>query len=162
MKMSLNELRTIIKRIIREEQEDQYETKPVKNHGKDAKMNTHFAIHKATNAIATMWDYSDMYPEKPMPPNEPKDKTNKRAMTIYKNKMVDYKDDLEFYKDEVKEINDDFLTAADDYFYGDIKDTVGGNMKKFKKTDFVIVKKADLEKRGINLDDYLVFIGDKF
>jgi hypothetical protein len=152
MKMSLNELRTIIKRIIREEQEDQYETKPVKNHGKDVKMNTHFAIHKATNAIATMWDYSDMYPKKPMPPAN---KDNKRAMAIYKNKM-------EEYKYELRDVEENFKLDKDAYFYGDIEDTVGGNMDKFKKADFVIVNKATLEKRGINLDDYKVFIGDKY
>jgi hypothetical protein len=37
MKMTLNELRTIIKRIIKEEKEEKFETKPVRNHGADAK-----------------------------------------------------------------------------------------------------------------------------
>ena len=152
MKITLNELKIMIKTIIKEEQENKYETKPIKNHGEDAKKNTHYAIHKATNAVATMWDYSDRYPEKPIPP---KDKNNKRAMTIYKNKM-------EEYKYELKDAEGEFKLDKDAFFFDDLKDDVGGNMKKFNKADFIIVKKDDLEKRGINLDNYLQFIGDIF
>jgi cell fate regulator YaaT (PSP1 superfamily) len=85
----------------------------------------------------------------------PANKDNKRAMTIYKNKMEEYKYELKDAEDELK-------LDKDAYFFNDTEDTVGGNMDKFKKTDFVIVKKDDLAKRGINLDDYLVFIGDKY
>jgi len=120
--------------------------------GDQLKDETHFAIHKATNSIASNWDYSDKMPKKPV---LPKDKSNKRAVTIYNNKMAEY-------KEELKDINDEFKSAADDYFFYDLKDNVGGNMDNFKKSDFVIVTKDGLAKRGIDLNNYKKFIGQKY
>jgi hypothetical protein len=53
-------------------------------------------------------------------------------------------------------------SSKDDYFYIDIKDNVSGNLDKYVKSDFAIVERKNLEKRGIDLNDYLVFIGQKY
>lgn len=130
----------------------EFDLKPIVGQGDQLKDSTHFAIHKATNGIASNWDYSDRMPKKPMPP---KDKSNKRAVTIYKNKMAEY-------KEELKDINDEFRSAANDYFFYDLEDNVGGNMDNFKKADFTIVTRDGLAKRGIDLDNYKWFIGQKY
>jgi hypothetical protein len=130
----------------------EFDLKPIVGQGDQLKDATHFAIHKATNGIASNWDYSDRMPRKPMPP---KDKSNKRAVTIYKNKMAEY-------KEELKDINDEFRNAANDYFFYDLEDNVGGNMDNFKKSDFTIVTRDGLAKRGIDLNNYKWFIGQKY
>lgn len=58
--------------------------------------------------------------------------------------------------------NDELNSDKDSYFIQDIMDTVGPNMEKFKKSDFTILTKAGLAKKGIDLDDYLNFVGDKY
>ncbi len=130
----------------------EFDVKPIVGQGDQLKDSTHFAIHKATNGIASNWDYSDRMPRKPMPP---KDKSNKRAVTIYKNKLAEY-------KEELKDINDEFRSAANDYFFYDLEDNVGGNMDNFKKADFVIVTRDGLAKKGIDLNNYKWFIGQKY
>jgi len=130
----------------------EFDLKPITGQGDQLKDSTHFAIHKATNGIASNWDYSDRMPKKPMPP---KDKSNKRAVTIYKNKMAEY-------KEELKDINDEFRSAANDYFFYDLEDNVGGNMDNFKKADFTIVTRDGLAKKGIDLNNYKWFIGQKY
>jgi len=52
--------------------------------------------------------------------------------------------------------------SKDDYFWYDVKDTYEGNVDKFKKSDFAIVTRKTLEKRGIDLNDYKVFQGQKY
>jgi hypothetical protein len=150
-KITLNELRNLVKDIIKEETEDKWVTKKITNGYDDAVMNTHFAIHKPTNGIARMWDYSSMLPKKP---TEPSDKNNKRAMTMYKNKM-------EEYKVELKEVISNFNQSKDEYFYDDLKYEIGANMDKFNKSDFLIVQKDGLSKYNIDLKNYLLFIGEK-
>lgn len=146
MKITLNELRTLIGEIIKEEtnKEENFKVKQIKGKGSEVKNNTHFAIHKPSNSIANMWDYSDKYPKEPV---KPSDTSNKRAMTNYKNK-------LENYKQELREINSEFSSDKNWYFYDDIKDI----FDDVKIKDFVIVKKNDLPKYGINsdLNDYKV------
>jgi hypothetical protein len=130
----------------------EFDLKPITGQGDQLKNATHFAIHKATNGIASNWDYSDRMPKKPIPP---KDKSNKRAVTIYNNKMAEY-------KEELKDINDEFRSAANDYFFYDLENNVGGNMDNFKKSDFIIVTRDGLAKRGIDLNNYKWFIGQKY
>jgi len=55
---------------------------------------------------------------------------------------------------------DDLRDFKDDYFFVDIKDNI--DVEKFKKSDFAIVKKANLEGKGIDLNNYQVFHGDSF
>ena len=57
-----------------------------------------------------------------------------------------------------KELN----AHKEDYFYIDVKDVVSGNVDKYVKSDFAIVQRKDLEKRGIDLNNYLVFVGQKY
>ena len=59
---------------------------------------------------------------------------------------------------DTKELN----AHKEDYFYIDVKDIVSGNVDKYVKSDFAIVQRKDLEKRGIDLNNYLVFIGQKY
>jgi DNA repair protein RadC len=59
---------------------------------------------------------------------------------------------------DTKELN----AHKDDYFYFDVKDIVSGNVDKYVKSDFSIVQRKDLEKRGIDLNNYLVFLGQKY
>jgi hypothetical protein len=49
-----------------------------------------------------------------------------------------------------------------DYFWVDVEDIVDGNIDKFKKSDFAIVTKKNLAKKGIDLNDYLVFQGQNY
>jgi hypothetical protein len=59
---------------------------------------------------------------------------------------------------DTKEMNEN----KDDYFYYDVKDIVSGNVDKYVKSDYAIVQRKDLEKRGIDLNNYLVFLGQKY
>jgi DNA repair protein RadC len=89
--------------------------------------------------------------------NEAKNQNKNTHFAIHKptNSIVfswDYSD----Y--DTKELN----ANKDDYFYFDVKDNVSGNVDKYVKSDFAIVQRKDLEKRGIDLNNYLVFIGQKY
>jgi hypothetical protein len=130
----------------------EFDLRPINGQADELKDYTHFAIHKATNGFVTGWDYSDKMPKKPVPP---KDNSNKRAVTIYKNKMMEYKEEL---KDAISELK----SEANHYFFDDVEDIVGGNMDNFKKSDFVIVTRDGLAKRGIDLNNYNWFVGQKY
>jgi len=52
--------------------------------------------------------------------------------------------------------------AKDDYFWVDVLDVVDGNIDKFKKSDFAIVTRKGLSKKGIDLNNYLQFLGQKY
>jgi hypothetical protein len=52
--------------------------------------------------------------------------------------------------------------AKDDYFWVDVLDVVDGNIDKFKKSDFAIVTRKGLSKKGIDLNNYLRFLGQKY
>jgi hypothetical protein len=54
------------------------------------------------------------------------------------------------------------MEFKDDYFWIDVEDDHAGNVDNFRKADFVIVTRKTLEKRGIDLDDYLMFEGQKY
>ena len=57
---------------------------------------------------------------------------------------------------------DELRYDKDDYFFIDIRDDHEGNMDKFRKGDFVIVTRKGLEKRGIDLNNYEVLLGQKY
>lgn len=57
---------------------------------------------------------------------------------------------------------DELRYDKDNYFFDDIRDDHEGNMDKFKKGDFVIVTRKALEKRGIDLNNYEVLLGQKY
>lgn len=59
---------------------------------------------------------------------------------------------------DTKEMNEN----KEHYFYYDVKDNVSGNVDKYVKYDYAIVQRKDLEKRGIDLNNYLVFMGQKY
>jgi GNAT superfamily N-acetyltransferase len=59
---------------------------------------------------------------------------------------------------DTKEMNEN----KEHYFYYDVKDIVSGNVDKYVKSDYAIVQRKDLEKRGIDLNNYLVFLGQKY
>jgi len=50
----------------------------------------------------------------------------------------------------------------DSYFWQDIKDEVEANVDKFKKSDYAIIERKNLSKKGIDLNDYLWFQGQKY
>ena len=58
-------------------------------------------------------------------------------------------------KDELKEFKAD-------YFFIDMMDVLDGNIDKFKKSDYLIVTKKGLVNRGIDLNNYLLFQGQKY
>ena len=57
---------------------------------------------------------------------------------------------------------DELKYAKDDYFWVDVLDVVDGNIDKFRKSDFAIVTKKGLLKKGIDLNNYLIFQGQKY
>lgn len=89
--------------------------------------------------------------------NEAKNQKKNTHFAIHKptNSVVFTWDYSEY---DTKELND----SKEDYFYYDVKDIVSGNVDKYVKSDFVIVQRKDLEKRGIDLNNYLVFVGQKY
>ena len=58
--------------------------------------------------------------------------------------------------------NSELMEFKDDYFWVDVEDIVEGNIDKFKKSDFAIVKKKNLAKKGIDLNNYLIFQGQDY
>lgn len=125
-----------------------FNVKNIKGREADYAHYTHFAIHKETSAIAFVYDYSDMYPKQP---KQPLDKSNKRAVTIYKDKLEDYKVML---KEANEELNGDKIG----YFYEDLKNEFGGEIV-FKASDYSIVAKTNLQKANVNLNDFNLFQG---
>ena len=63
------------------------------------------------------------------------------------------------YKGYDKEELRDF---KDDYFFIDIKDQIADSVDKFKKSDYKIITRNNLEKNNINLNDYKIFYGQKY
>ena len=63
------------------------------------------------------------------------------------------------YKGYDKEELKDF---KDDYFFIDIKDQIADSVDKFKKSDYKIITRNNLEKNNINLNDYTIFYGQKY
>jgi len=63
------------------------------------------------------------------------------------------------YKGYDKEELRDFMG---DYFWIDVKDEHEGNVDKFRKADFKIVQRQNLHKYGIDLDNYSLFMGQKY
>ena len=57
---------------------------------------------------------------------------------------------------------DELKYAKDDYFFNDVEDEAEAMVDKFRKGDFVIVTKKGLDKRGIDLNNYLRFQGQKY
>tara|TARA_R110000751_G_scaffold296436_1_gene405645 strand:- start:2624 stop:2929 length:306 start_codon:yes stop_codon:yes gene_type:complete len=60
------------------------------------------------------------------------------------------------------EDHSELMECKDDYFWIDVLDIVDGNVDKFKKSDYAIVTKKNLSKKGIDLNDYLVFQGQNY
>ena len=50
----------------------------------------------------------------------------------------------------------------ENYFWLDVKDEVEANVDKFRKSDYAIIERKNLSKKGIDLDDYLIFQGQKY
>ena len=89
--------------------------------------------------------------------NEAKNQKKNTHFAIHKptNSIVFTWDYSEY---DTKELN----AHKEDYFYFDVKDIVSGNVDKYLKSDFAIIQRKDLEKRGIDLNNYLVFVGQKY
>ena len=127
-----------------------YELQPIKNHGNDYAPYTHFAIHKASNSIVMPFDYSDMMPKKPVPSAN----TSPRAKENYKNKLAQY-------NQEMKEAQSELTQFKKDYFFDEIRDEVDYLLDApFKASDYAIVTKDGLAKRGIDLNNFMLFKGD--
>ena len=58
--------------------------------------------------------------------------------------------------------NKELMEFKDDYFWQDVRDNHEGNVDKFKKSDFIIVTRKNLSKKGIDLADYKSFVGQKY
>jgi hypothetical protein len=56
----------------------------------------------------------------------------------------------------------DLMANKEDYFYYDIRDDHEGSVDELIMSDFAIVKREDLDWIGIDLDDYEVFLGQKY
>ena len=63
------------------------------------------------------------------------------------------------YKGYDKEELKDF---KDDYFFIDIEEQVIDMVDKFKKSDYKIITRNQLEKHNIDLNDYTIFYGQKY
>ena len=63
------------------------------------------------------------------------------------------------YKEYDKE---ELMENKDDYFFMDLKDDHEGNVDKFKKSDFAIITRSGLKNKGIDLNNYDVFNGQKY
>lgn len=83
--------------------------------------------------------------------------TNNTHFAIHKlSNSIAYTWDYKGYDPE------ELKASKDDYFFDDIKDTVESMVDKYKKSDYVIVTKKNLAKKGIDLNDYTVFRGQKY
>ena len=63
------------------------------------------------------------------------------------------------YKEYDKE---ELMENKDDYFFMDLKDDHEGNVDRFKKSDFAIITRSGLKNKGIDLNNYDVFNGQKY
>ena len=57
---------------------------------------------------------------------------------------------------------DELMENKEDYFFIDLKDDHEGNVDKFKKSDFAIITRSGLKNKGIDLNNYNVFYGQKY
>lgn len=57
---------------------------------------------------------------------------------------------------------DELKYEKDDYFFIDLRDDHEANVDRFRKSDFVIVTRKGLEKRGIDLNNYEFFKGQDY
>ena len=57
---------------------------------------------------------------------------------------------------------DELKYAKDDYFFDDIEADFGDSVDKYRKSDFAIVTRKGLLKKGIDLNNYLQFLGQKY
>lgn len=57
---------------------------------------------------------------------------------------------------------EDLRDFKEDYFFIDIEDQIADSVDKFKKSDYKIITRNNLEKNNIDLNDYTIFYGQKY